>query len=142
MSDMQDSILRLNFNQMLPKLISDKVLVLINANKDEKEKGSGLGENSKQFPGANQDNKDKQVLIYDNDNSHQHWKVKESENFSKTFYSQLKECPKISNVKMICMKFFLRGVCVKSCNSLSDEDKKKFDSFITSCREIAAKPVF
>jgi len=38
MSDMQDSILRLNFNQMLPKLISDKVLVLINANKDEKEK--------------------------------------------------------------------------------------------------------
>ncbi len=64
MSDVQDS--------MLPESISDKVLVLINTNKDEKDKGNGLGKNGKRFLGANQDNKDKQDLVYDNDKSHQH----------------------------------------------------------------------
>lgn len=139
MSDIQESILRLNFNQMLPKSISEKVLLIINMSKDDKDKGNGLGKNDKWFPGANQDNKDKQNVIYNNDKNHQHWKVKENENFSKTFYSQQKDCNKTSDGKMICLNFFLRGVCVKSCNrvhSLNAEDKKK-DSFVTSCREIA-----
>jgi len=57
---------------MLPESISDKVLVLINTNKDEKDKSNGLGKNGKRFLGANQDNKDKQDLVYDNDKSHQH----------------------------------------------------------------------
>jgi hypothetical protein len=67
-------------------------------------------------------------------------KLKKKENFGKIFYSNQKECPKTTEGKMICMKFFLRGVCTKSCNrvhSLSGDDKKKFDAFIKACREKA-----
>jgi len=99
---------------MLPKSISDKVQVQSNANKDDRDNGNAWGKNGKQLPWVDQDNKDKQDLIYDNDKDHHHWKVKESENFSKIFYSRQKECPRTSDGKLICMKFFLCGVCVKS----------------------------
>jgi hypothetical protein len=56
MSDIQDSILRLNFSQMLPKSISDKVQLMMNVNKDDRDKGNGLGKNGKRLPGALQDN--------------------------------------------------------------------------------------
>jgi hypothetical protein len=68
---------------MLPKSISDKVQTMMNVNKDDRDKGNSLGKNGKRLPGALQDNKDKQDLIYDNDKDHHHWKVKESENFAK-----------------------------------------------------------
>jgi len=143
MSDVQQSIIDLDFSQMLPKSISDKVLNAINA-KDDKEKPGGGGKLVKKIPGGNPD-KDKQELIYDNDKNHQHWKVKENENFSKIFYSNQKECPKTDTGKLICMKFFLRGVCVKTCNrahSLSADDKKKLDLFVADCRAKAAKADF
>ncbi len=41
MTDTQDSILRLNFNQMLPKSINDKILAQINQNKEGKINGGG-----------------------------------------------------------------------------------------------------
>jgi hypothetical protein len=54
MTDIQDSILQLNFNQMLPKIISDKVLAQIGSNRDEKEKGIGEGKhNGKRLPSGN-----------------------------------------------------------------------------------------
>ena len=143
MSDVQQSIIDLDFSQMLPKSISDKVLNAINA-KDDKEKPGGGGKLVKKIPGGNPE-KDKQELIYDNDKNHQHWKVKENENFSKIFYSNQKECPKTDTGKLICMKFFLRGVCVKTCNrahSLSADDKKKLDLFVADCRAKAAKADF
>lgn len=43
MTDTQDSILRLNFSQMLPKAISDKVQIQLGPGKEEKEKGMGHG---------------------------------------------------------------------------------------------------
>jgi len=75
--DIQDTLLRLNFNQMLPKIISDKVLAQFGSNKDEKNKGLGQGKNNgKHLPSGNQD---KQDIVYDNDKSHQHWQLKEKE---------------------------------------------------------------
>lgn len=144
MSDIQESILGLQFNQMLPKSIADKVLTLLNPTKDDKDKGLGPGKGGKKFPGANQDSKDKQELVYDNDKAHSHWQLKENENFSEVFYALQKDCPRTSEGKLICMKYFLRGVCVKSYNrvhSLSQEDSKKFDAFVSPCRAIAAAKV-
>jgi hypothetical protein len=78
-SDIQDSIFSLNFSQMLPRSISDKVLSILGNNKDEKDKGGqGGGRNEKRFPGAKEENKED--LVYDNDKSHNNWKVKENEN--------------------------------------------------------------
>jgi hypothetical protein len=144
-SDVQESILDLNFTQILPKSIQDKVSLLLSANKDDKDKGNGLGRNGRRFPGATQDQKDKQDLVYDNDKNHQHWRLKENENFSKVFYSHQKDCPKTSEGKSICMKFFLRGVCTKSCprvHNLSSKEKNKFEAFVTTCRELAPKADF
>jgi hypothetical protein len=144
LADTQEAIIGLNFMQTLPKQLADKVSNLLNPVKEEKN-SNGQGKNGKKFPGSNQDNKDKQDLIYDNDKSHSQWKLKDNENFSKVFYAQQKECPKSAKGRLICMKFFIRGVCVKSCNRvhmLSNEDKKKFDSFISSCRAQAANADF
>jgi hypothetical protein len=41
MTDTQDSILQLNFNQMLPKSINDKILSQIDQNKEGKINGGG-----------------------------------------------------------------------------------------------------
>jgi hypothetical protein len=41
MADVQQSIVDLDFLQMLPKSISDKVSNLLNAHKDEKDKNAG-----------------------------------------------------------------------------------------------------
>jgi hypothetical protein len=85
---------------MLPRSISDKVLSILGNNKDKKDKGGqGGGRNGKQFPGVKEENKED--LVYDNDKSHNNWKVKENENFGKIFYSNQKECPKTTEGKMI-----------------------------------------
>jgi hypothetical protein len=84
-------------------------------------------------------------MIHDNDKNHSHWRLKEKENFAQVFYKNQKECPKNSEGKLICMKFFLRGICNKSCprsHTLSKEDEKKFKSFLRDCREGASKPDF
>jgi len=143
MDDIQDAILGLSFNQMLPKTISDKVLALITPSKD----GNGLrqGKNGKHFLGFNQDKQDNKDLIYDNDRSHQGWRLKENENFAKIFYKNQKECPKTAEGKTICLKFFLCGVCTKDCSrahSLSTDDKKKFEIFIKDCCEKAPRQDF
>jgi len=143
-SDIQVSILSLNFSQMPPKSISDKVFAQLGNNKDDKDKGgAGGGRHGKRFPGANTDNKED--VVYDNDKSNKNWKLKEDENFGKVFYAHQKDCPKTSEGKLICMKFFLRGVCMKTCNrvhSLAGDDKKKFDAFIKECRNKASKSDF
>jgi hypothetical protein len=51
MQDIQNSILGLSFNQMLPKTISDKVLAQLTPPRDDKNKGNGQGKfNGKKFP--------------------------------------------------------------------------------------------
>jgi len=69
-----DSILMLNFTQILPKSIMEKVQKMILLEKDEKDKGArgaGNGKFGKKFPGSNNDKQDKQDLVYDNEKSHQ-----------------------------------------------------------------------
>jgi len=127
---------------MLPKTIWDKVLAQLTPPKDDKDKGKF---NGKKFPGRFQGKEDEQDLIDDNDKSHQHWKLKENENFSRAFYRNQKECPKTVDGRLVCMKFFLRGVCTKSCSrahTLNKEDTKAFDKFVAECRVGAGKPDF
>jgi hypothetical protein len=71
--------------------------------------------------------------------------LKENENFAQVFNKNQKDCPKKSNGKYICMKFFLHGICNKSCprsHTLSKEDEKKFETFLHHCREGVSKPDF
>jgi len=143
MTDIQDSIIRLNFNQMLPKIVSNRVLAQNRLNNDVKYKGLGKGKHiGKRIPKGNQDRQD---LIYNNDKSHLHWHLKENENFAKVFYKNQKECPRTSEGKLICMKFFLYGIYTKLCSrshALSTKDSKNIEAFIHDCRAGAAKPDF
>jgi hypothetical protein len=142
MTDVQDSILRLNFTQMLPKSISDKISFQLEHNKDGHNNG-GKKHNGNKVPGGEINNK--KDIVHDNDKNHSHWRLKENENFANVFYKNQKECPCTTDGKQICMKFFLRGICVKSCprtHNLSKEDEKKFEAFITDCRNGASKPEF
>jgi hypothetical protein len=82
----------------------------------------------------------------DQDKNHFRWRVRENENFHSIFYSNQKKCPKTKEGKFICMNFFLRGFCDKSCprsHKLSQEEEKAFDSFVSACHEgQAGKPDF
>jgi hypothetical protein len=72
------------------------------------------------------------------------WRLKDNKNFSSVFYKNQKECLKTANGKKICMKFYKRGVCFKSCpraHAMSKGKEKSFD-FIQNCREGASKPDF
>jgi hypothetical protein len=153
MTDIQDSILRMSFNQTLPKPIIDKISNFLEGNK-EKDKDGKDGKNGK-FQGKNGhdtankhqggDGKGKQDVVYNSDKSHPHWRLRDGENFTKVFYSRGRECPKTKDGKIMCMKFLIRGLCDASCNrahSLSKEDAKEFDGFVQGCREGAAKPDF
>ena len=140
MHDVQDSILRLNLIQNLLKSIADKVQNLPDNNKNN----GGSGKNGKFNNGESLKNKDKEMVTNSNKNQ-SHWKIKESENFSKVFYKNQKQCPKTSDGQYICMKYFLQGFCDKLCtrsHNLSKEDEKRFDQFVTNCREGASKPDF
>jgi len=139
MTDIQDSILHLNFNQMLPKPKIDKIQAQQDFNKEGKFNNGGKN------PGKKGDFDKNKELVYDSEKNHSHWRLKDNENFSKIFYKNQKECPQTSDNKQICMKFFLRGICTKSCqrsHSLSKEDEKKFEAFVYKCREGASKPDF
>jgi hypothetical protein len=77
--------------------------------------------------------------------NHSHWHLKDNGNFTQTFYKNQKECPQSSNGKQICMKFFIQGICTRSCprsHPLMKEDEKKFKSFLLRCRVGASKPDF
>jgi len=146
MHEVKDSILNLAFSRQIPKSISDKMNNHLEkfADKDDKGKNGKLkgGSNNN---GNNQDGKKNQEVLYNSDKSNNHWRLQEGENFSKVFYNKQKECPKTADGKLICMKFFVRGLCDKSCSrahTLSKEDIKKFEKFVAVCREAAAKKDF
>jgi len=105
MSDSQDSILHHSFTQQIPKSISDKINFLLDNNKDGKHNGSGKF-NERQNQGF-ENNRSKPDLVSDNDKNHSKWRIKEGEDFAKTFYKNQRRCPKTSNGKSICMKFFI-----------------------------------
>jgi len=153
MTDIQDSILRMSFSQTIPKPLIDKISNYLESNR-EKDKDGKNGKNGK-FNGINSqanayknqggDGKGKQDVVYNQDKSHPHWRLRDGENFTKVFYNRGKECPKTKDGKIMCMKYLIRGLCDASCNrvhTLSKEDAKEFDVFIQSCREGASKPDF
>jgi len=140
MTDIQDFILHLSFNQMLPKSISHK----IQSQQDNNNKDGKLNNGGK-FPGKKGKTDKLKDLVYDNNKNHSHWRLKDNKYFSRVFSKNQRECPQTSDGKNICMKFFLRGLCNKSCTrsySLSKEDENKFEVFINNCRDGASKPDF
>jgi len=152
MQDVQESILSLSFSRQILKSISDKISNYLDKNAERDEKNNGKndkinGRNGRNGGGTyDGKHKDKdQEVIYNSDKSNPHWRLQEGENFSKIFYNCQKDCPKKSDNKLNCMKFFVRGVCDKSCNrahSLSKDNSKKFEKFLADCREEAAKKDF
>jgi hypothetical protein len=142
--DIQDSILRHNFHQLLPKSINDKITPPFDP-KDTKQGGGNGKQGWKQNQG-NDGNKDKKETVVDQEKSHLHWRVRDNENFHSIFYSNQKKCPRTKEGKYICMKFFLRGFCEKSCtraHKLFQEDEQAFDKFVSSCcKGGAGKPDF
>jgi hypothetical protein len=146
MQDKQDLIIQHNFTYKLPKIILDKLQDIpdkkIGNKEKEKDHISGKQE-GKQDQNKSMSIKD---VLMNNDPSHLRWRIKDGENFSKTFYSNGKKCPKTPDGKLICMRFFLRGICNKTCtrsHKLSKEDEKAFDNFVGHCREGgASKPDF
>ncbi len=71
MSDTQDAIFCHNFNQQLPKAISNKVLATLESLKQKDEKGGKFLGKSENDNDANK-NKD---IITDSDKNHSHWKL-------------------------------------------------------------------
>ncbi len=139
MTDIQDSILRMSFSQTIPKPLIDKISNYLESNR-EKDKDGKNGKNGK-FNGINSqtnayknqggDGKGKQDVVYNQDKSHPHWRLRDGENFTKVFYNRGKECPKTKDGKIMCMKYLIRGLCDASCNrvhTLSKEDAKEFDN--------------
>jgi hypothetical protein len=113
MSEIQDSILRHSFIQQIPKILNDKVNSIQEGSRNGKPEGNNKF-NGKQ--GFLQDSgKGKSEIITDSDKNHATWHVKQGEDFTKTFYKNQRQCPKTQDGKPICMKFFIRGFCDKSC---------------------------
>jgi len=102
MTDIQDSILRMSFNQTLPKPIIDKISNYLESNK-EKDKDGKDGKNGK-LNGRNGhgnvhknhggDVKGKQDVVYIFDKSHPHWRLRDGENFTKVFTAKGKNALK------------------------------------------------
>jgi hypothetical protein len=144
MDDIRDSILRHNFSQQLPKAIHDKVLASLEPSKDKDKTNQGGGKQQGRWSNRSDATKTKDIVT-DSDKNHSHWRLRDGENFAKVFYKNQRQCPRTSDNKQICMKYFLRGICDKSCtrsHKLSPEDEKQFEQFIFQCREGAAKPDF
>jgi len=149
MSDIQESILWMSFNQTLPKPIIGKISNYLESSKEKDGYGkngkngkNGHGNGHKNQGGEGNIRQDKQDVVYNQDKSHPYWKLRDGENFTKVFYNRGKECPKTKDGKIMCMKFLIRGLCDASCNrahSLSKEEAKEFDGFIQNCQEGAFK---
>ncbi len=141
MQDTQDLILRHNFIQQLPKSIADR----FTDNDDAKEKIKQGLKNGGNYNNL-QDKKDGKDLVTNNDKTYLKWHIKDGENYTNLFYKNQRKCPRNQDGKHICMKFFLRGFCEKSCtraHKLSKEDEGEFDDFVNRCRgRGAAKPDF
>jgi len=92
MSDIQDSILRMSFNQTLPKPIIDKIANYLESSreKDNNSKNGRIGKNGisnghKIQGGESKLKQDKQEVVYNQDKSHPHWRLRDGENFTKVF---------------------------------------------------------
>jgi hypothetical protein len=93
MSDTQESILRHNFIQQIPKSISDKITANLENLRDGKQHGGGKYQ-GKQGLGGDLKGNGKPEIITDNDKNHSQWRVKTGEDFAKVFCKYQCQCPK------------------------------------------------
>jgi len=131
MSDVQDSILPHNFVQQIPKSISNKILNTQDILKDGKVQGGGKFQ-GKQDQGNNIKGNGKLVIVSDNDKNHSSWRAKSGKDFTKVFYKNQRQCPRTHDGKPICMKFFIRGFCDKSCSTKVPAPSNLFPKKITN----------
>jgi len=133
MQDLQNNIERHNFSYVLPQVLLDKLLP------DPSDIPSGSENNGKKIPKKrdkieiDNDNKKKQRI----EDNHKQWHVRPNENFSELFWKNTFHCPKTKNGNIICMKFFVKGFCTKTCNrahKLTTKEEKEFEEFSKKCR--------
>jgi hypothetical protein len=132
MQDLQNNIERHNFSYVLPRVLLNKFLP------DSSDIPSGSENNGKRILKKrdkieiDKDNKKKQ-RIKDND---EQWHIKPNEIFSELFWKNTSHCPKTKNENIICMKFFIKGFCTKTCNrahKLTTKEEKEFEEFLKKC---------
>ncbi len=133
MQDLPNNIERHNFSYILPRILSEKFLPEPTNGAKTPPKKPGKKRDQKEKD-SDKDSIKKKQRIEDN---HKHWHVKPNENFSDLFWKNSSKCPKTKNGSIICMKFFVKGFCNKSCNrahKLSNEEEAEFEDFINKCR--------
>jgi len=130
MQDLQNNIERHNFHYMIPKSLADKCSK-INEETPTKHKDK---DPKRQLKETDKENYKKQRI---EETLHKHWHLKSSENYTDMFWKHTSKCPKTKSGKYICMKYFIKGYCVKNCNRshrLAPEDEKTFEEFLNHCR--------
>jgi hypothetical protein len=130
MQELQNNIERHNFHYILPKSIADKCLKTVEGS-PIKFKETNLKRDPKDL---DKDNYKKQRI---EETQHKHWHIKRNKNYTDVFWKHTSKCPKTKSGKYICMKFFIKGHCVKNCNRshrLAPEDEKVFEEFLKHCR--------
>ncbi len=133
MQDAQLHIEQHNFSHLLPSVLLDRI-----PNPNFKTPGPGGANGGKNGKGRKSDDKDgnknKKSRITDD---HSTWHIQEGDDFSSLFYANKNQCPMTEDGTLICMKFFIRGFCDKSCNrthEISQDKEKEFESFLNNCR--------
>jgi hypothetical protein len=97
------------FFYQLPKHLQDKIKPLEdNSDKTDKDKKDG-----KKRPGHDKNDYLKRQRV--NEEQHPHWHLKEGENYGQLFYPYADKSPKTTNGSTICVRFFVRGFCEKTC---------------------------
>jgi hypothetical protein len=134
MQQIQADIESQRFYYQLPKSIQDKIALTEENTPTPKDRDYKKGGKYKRFQDDLKDSSKKQHITDD----HSQWHLKDGENFKELFYQNTDKCPKTSDGSFICMRFFLRGFCDKSCtraHKLSKAEEKAFDKFVSQCRK-------
>ena len=86
-----------------------------------------------------QDSQEKRIK---NEKLNQKWKLRDNEPFHDVFNKNCRHAPK-DNGKAICLKWFVKGFCEKSCprqHELSAGSEQLLDKFVQVCRHNHANP--
>ncbi len=132
MDDSQSNIEHHNFSHLLPTVLLSRIPNP--NNKQGGRGGDGKYKNGRKNDGKDDNNNGKKQRVTDD---HNHWHIKDGEDFSDLFYNNKNKCPKTEDGTLICMKLFIRGFCDQSftrAHKLSKDKEKEFEIFLTHCR--------
>jgi hypothetical protein len=130
--DLQNNIERHNFDYIIPKTLSDK----FHSNDEDNKSTKSNDLKSNKTKREKELEKEKFKKQHVDETLHKQWHLKQNENYSDLFWKNTDKCPKTKNGTLICMKYFIKGHCTKSCNRahrLSKEDEKSFDELVAKC---------